>query len=202
MTQKTFPIGWVLRAETTGFAVGCRVLEPETPQFGDFVKVPAGDGTHIIGIIHDVRVNDDPAVRQLILTGNLETEAIRDQRENRLVPIEVSVLVIGYQRGENFSQRLPPQPPISLDALHTCTDSEIVAFTENLTFLKYIVNAQHLPADELLLAVLTRATELRALEIRRAFLLTAGREIARLLYDDLLRVDMILQHLKDIVPQS
>lgn len=200
--MKTFPIGWVLRAETTGFAVGCRVLEPKTPRFGDFVKVPAGNGTHIIGVIHDVRVNDDPAVRQLILTGNLETEAIRDQRENRLVPIEVSVLVIGYQRGENFSQSLPPQPPISLDALQICSDAEIEAFTDKLAFLKFIINAEHLPADELLLAILTRAAELRAPEIRRAFLLTAGREIARMLYDDLLRVDMILQQLKDIVPQS
>jgi len=198
--MKTFPIGWVLRAETTGFAVGCRVLEPETPRFGDFVKVPAGNGTHTIGVIYDVRVNDDPSVRQLILTGNLETEAILDQRENRLVPIEVSVLVIGYQRGENFLQSLPPQPPISLDTLQICTESEIAAFTEKLTFLKYIVNAQHLPADDLLLAILTRAAKHRAPEIRRAFLLKSGREIARLLYDDLLRVDMILQQLKDIVP--
>ncbi len=36
-------IGWVLRASTVGFTVGCRVLQPRVPQFGDLVKVPLVD---------------------------------------------------------------------------------------------------------------------------------------------------------------
>jgi hypothetical protein len=196
MTTITFPIGWVLRSSTTGFAVGCRVLGPDTPQFGDFVKVPSGSASHIIGLIYDVRVNDDPAVRQLILTGQLEPETVMDQRENRLVPIEISVLVVGYQQNKLYIHSLPPQPPISLDILEVCTPGEIVDFTQRLDYLRLILKAGQIPADELIIASLIQATRLRAQEERRAFLLAAGREMARLLNTDLIRLEGILQQLR------
>jgi len=192
----TFSVGWVLRSSTTGFAVGCRVLGPETPRFGDFVKVRAGDGVRIIGLIYDVRVSDDPSVRQLILAGELTPEAVLDQRENRLVPIEVSVLTVGYKRGKGYAHNLPPQPPISLDVLERCTPDEVVAFTERLDYLRLILKAGHVPADELLVASLGQAASLRAAEIRRAFLVQAGQEIARLLSADLIRLEDILRQLR------
>lgn len=196
MTTTAIPVGWVLRSAATGFAVGCRLLEPDTPQFGDFVSVPAGPSTNIIGLIYDVRVNDDPSVRQLILAGELEPETVLDQRQNRLVPIEVSVLAVGYRRDRAYVHNLPPQPPISLDALHRCTPEEVIAFTQQLNFLRLILSAGHIPADELLAASLLRAAEFRAPEIRRDFLLTAGREIARLLSADLVRLEGILRQLR------
>lgn len=195
MTTTTLPVGWILRSSTIGFAVGCRLLAPDTPRFGDFVTVPSGT-IHIIGQIYDVRVNDDPSVRQLILTGDLEPETVLDQRQNRLVPIEISVLVTGYRRDKIYSHSLPPQPPISLDALHLCPPEEIIRFTERLDYLRLILNTGQIPADELIAAGLIRAAELRAPEIRRAFLLAAGRELARLLNADLLRLNNILQQLK------
>jgi hypothetical protein len=120
----TFPIGWVLRASTIGFAVGCRVLKPSVPQFGDLVKVPMPAEAGIFGLIYDAQVRDDPAVRQLILAGEIEPEAVLDQRENRLVPIEISVLVVGYHYQGETTQGLPPQPPISLDTLILCDEAD------------------------------------------------------------------------------
>ncbi len=193
------PIGHVLRASTTDFVVGCRLLKDDTPQFGEFVKVAITEQTNIIGLIYDVSISDDPAVRQLILSGTLESETILDQRENRLVPIAVSVLIVGFQRDEQFVQALPPQPPISLEALHLCTIDEIVAFTENLDFLRLVFNAPNIPADDLAVACLSRAAKLRAPEIRRQYLVNAGKHIARLLFDDMLRLDSILQQLKHFV---
>ena len=193
------PIGHVLRSSTTGFVVGCKIMKDDTPQFGEFVKVAVTEQTNIIGVIYDVTVRDDPAVRQLILSGTLAEEVILDQRENRLVPIEISVLIVGFQRGEQFAQALPPQPPISLEALHLCTTAEIVAFTEQLDFLRLIFSAPNIPADDLAVACLTRAAELRAPEIRRQYLVGAGKHIARLLFDDMLRLDSILQQLKTVV---
>lgn len=192
-----FPVGWVLRASTVGFAVGCRVLQPNTPRFGDLVKVSLPDDMHIFGLIYDVQVRDDPAVRQLILAGELEPEAILDQRENRLVPIELSVLVVGYQReGEPPVQGLPPQPPISLDSLILCDDADVRAFTRQLDYLRLVLNAAQIPGDELLIANLRRAAEVRPPETRRQFLLEAGRELARLLSFDLVRLDGILRRIK------
>ncbi|MCK6628407.1 MAG: hypothetical protein L6R45_24935 [Anaerolineae bacterium] len=191
------PVGWVLRSSTVGFAVGCRILQPSTPNFGDLVKVPLPDGLTIFGLIYDVQVRDDPAVRQLILAGEMEPEAIMDQRENRLVPIELSVLVVGYQRqGQPPVQGLPPQPPISLDTLTLCDEADIRAFTQGLDYLRLVLNAAQIPGDELLIANLNRAAAVRPLETRRQFLLDAGRELARLLSFDLVRLDGILKRIK------
>ena len=189
-------IGWVLRASTVGFAVGCRVLEPSVPQFGDLVKVRLQDDTHIFGLIYDVQVEDDLAVRQLILAGEMEQEAILDQRENRLVPIEISVLIVGYQRHETIVQGLPPQPPLSLDMLMMGTDKDIRTFTGQLDYLRLVLNAPQVPADELLIAHLRRAAAAQPLDSRRQFLVEAGRELARLFSFDMVRLDGILRRLK------
>lgn len=190
------PIGWVLRASTVGFAVGCRVLQPDVPRFGDLVKVPLSDDSHIFGLIYDVQVQDDPAVRQLILVGEMEQEAVLDQRENRLVPIEIRVLVVGYRRAGQTIQGLPPQPPVSLDRLIPCDETDLRAFTGQLDYLRLILEATQLPADELLIANLQQAAAARPPETRRQFLLAAGRELARLLSFDLVRLEGILRRIK------
>lgn len=191
-----FTIGWVLRASTVGFTVGCRVIKPSTPHFGDLVKVPLPDDSHIFGLIYDVQVQDDPSVRQLILAGEMEPEVVQDQRENRLVPIEVSVLVVGYQQDGQIYQGLPPQPPVSLDLLVMGEDSDLRAFTEQLDYLRLTLNAAQIPADELLIAHLRRAAAARPPESRNPFLIQAGRELARLLSNDLVRLDSILRRIR------
>jgi hypothetical protein len=197
MTTTTLPIGWVLRSSTVGFTVGCRVLQPSVPQFGNLVKVPLPlDDTHVFGLIYDVQVQDDPAVRQLILAGELRSEVVQDQRENRLVPIEVSVLVVGYQRGPEIRQGLPPQPPVSLDELRMGNESDIRAFTQRLNYLRLVLNAGQIPVDELLVAHLRQASATYSGENRARFLLAVGRELARLLCFDLVRLDGILQRIK------
>ena len=190
------PIGWVLRASTVGFAVGCRVLQPDVPQFGDLVKVSLPDKTHIFGLVYDVQVQDDLAVRQLILAGQLEAEAVLDQRENRLVPIEISILVVGYQRERTIIQGLPPQPPLSLDMLIRCEENEIRNFTQQFDYMRLVLNASQIPADELLIANLRQAAAVYPPETRRQFLLKAGRELTRLLSFDLVRLDGILRRIK------
>lgn len=190
-------IGWVLRASTIGFTVGCRVLQPSVPQFGDLVKVPLpDDNINIFGLIYDVEVRDDPAVRQLILAGEIEREAMLDQRENRLVPIEISVLVVGYQREKQIVQGLPPRPPLSLDMLIMCDEVEIRAFSQNLDYLRLVLNAAQIPTDELLITNLHCSASAHPPETRRQFLLKAGRELARLLNADLVRLEAILKRIK------
>lgn len=199
MTTQTLTIGWVLRASTTGFVVGCRVLQPSVPQFGDLVKVPLPNpNTDVFGLIYDVQVRDDPAVRQLILAGEMEPEAMLDQRENRLVPIEIGVLVVGYRQNEHIFQGLSPQPPLSLDVLTTCSNAELREFTRELVYLRLILNAGKIPADELIVAHLRRAASAYPPETRRAFLVGAGREIAQLLNFDLGRLDSILKRIRPV----
>lgn len=191
------PVGWILRSSTVGFAVGCRILQPETPHFGDLVKATLEpEAVDIYGLIYNVEVRDDPSVRQLILMGDIEPEAILDQRENRLVPIELSVLIIGYQQNGITIQGLPPQPPLSLNAITICGDDDVRRFTQTLDYLRLVLNTPQVPADELLLANLRRAALTHPPSSQHAFLVKAGRELARHLHNDLGRLDSMLRRLK------
>jgi hypothetical protein len=188
-------VGRIIRSSTTRFAVGCQVLRPEVPAFGSLVKVRALQDDEVLGLIYDVRMEDDPFVRQMATTEGLEVEYIEDMRRNRQVPIEVSVLVVGHRRQGIIYHRLPPQPPLSLDVIHTCTSAELVDFTRSFDYFRLILDNRDLPADELLATNLRYAAEARN-SGGRGFLLEAGRELARLLALDLARLDAILRRMR------
>lgn len=148
-------IGRVLRANTQGYAFGCRATQLEHPRFGRLVKAHAGDYC-VYGLIYNIDVADDPLVRRLVLSDNLQPEAIDDQRANRMLPVEISVLSLGYQENGTIRHSLPPRPPLNLDPVHLVDNhaSEIADFTDKLTYLRLIMNAatQDLPIDQLLVA--------------------------------------------------
>ncbi|KAA3658045.1 MAG: hypothetical protein DWQ04_26315, partial [Chloroflexi bacterium] len=88
-------IGRILRASTTGFAVGCRVGQLSVPAFGSLVKAqPVDEREAIYGLISNMNIDDDPLVRRLVLAENPPESVINDQRQNRLLPIEMSVLAV------------------------------------------------------------------------------------------------------------
>lgn len=188
-------VGRIIRSSTTRFAVGCQVLRPQVPAFGSLVKVPAMGDDQIYGLIHDVRMEDDPFVRQMAATEGLPAEYIEDQRRNRQVPIEVGVLVVGYRHSEEIYHRLPPQPPLSLDVIHTCAPDELVVFTGRFDYFRLVLDNRDLPADELLAANLRYAAGARG-NAGSGFLVNAGRELARLLAMDLYRLDAILRRIR------
>ncbi len=193
----SIPIGRLLRSATVGFTFGCSVPEPEVPLFGDFVKAPAQvNQAEVIGLIDDIVIEDDPFVRQLVAAPDLPEAYIQDQRQNRQVPIEVSVLTIGYRTDSTIVHALPPQPPITLDYVQRCPPDEIIAFTDSHDYLTLIMNAQDAPADELLTAALQRATRARPPEERGFFLLQAGKALARLLANDLTRLEALLRRIQ------
>lgn len=188
-------VGRIIRSSTTRFAVGCQVLRPQVPVFGSLVKVRALGTDGIYGLIYDVRMEDDPFVRQLAAFDSLGAEYVEDQRSNRQVPIDVGVLVVGYRQGVTIHHRLPPQPPLSLDVLHACGQDELVAFTEQFDYFRLVLDNRDLPADELLAANLRYAAEAR-IDGGRTFLVDAGRELARMLASDLTRLDALLRRIR------
>jgi hypothetical protein len=188
-------VGRIIRSSTTRFAVGCQVLRPAVPVFGSLVKVRALGDDEIYGLIHDVRMEDDPFVRQMAAVDDLPAEYIEDQRRNRQVPIDVGVLVVGYRRAGSIHHRLPPQPPLSLDVIYTCADDELVAFTDRFDYFRLVLDNRDLPADELLAANLRYAAAARS-KGDGAFLVDAGRELARLLANDLSRLDALLRRIR------
>lgn len=157
MTSLAF--GRLLRAGTAGFVVGCRVTEPETPAFGALVRVPLAPDYQVYGIIYDIHIDDDGLVRQLVTTEAVDQSVLADNRYNRNMPIEMSVLAVGYTQNGEIRHLLPPRPPLSLDEIFVCEAAELCRFTSSGRFgyLRHILRASDLPVGELLAAHLEQA---------------------------------------------
>ena len=84
----TYEIGRLLRAGTTGFVAGCRVSQLTIPSFGSLVvaKPEGNENYKIYGLIHDIHIDDDGLVRQLVTSENVSNAVMSDNRVNRIVP--------------------------------------------------------------------------------------------------------------------
>ncbi len=200
----SIPIGNVLRADIRGFVVASRIPEPEVPTFGTFVRAPIQQGrAQLIGLVYDIRLQDDPFLRDLaasVVEGDPSyEEVIRDQREVRAVPVEISVVAVGYHDERGYHYGLPPQPPMILHRIDVCPPDEVRAITAQPDFLRPLLENRDVPADELITRALLRAAPLHGAEDgaeRQDYLLQAGRYLARRLGREPLRLETILQQLQ------
>ena len=196
-------IGRILRASTTGFAVGCRVGQLTQPAFGALVKAqPVDDREAIYGLIYNMNIDDDQLVRRLVLAENPPTAVIEDQRKNRLLPIEMSVIAIGYEQNGVIQHGLPPRPPLNLDPVELCVDKDnVVEFTERLSYLRLILRASGspVPVDQLLVAHILDVYKLRGEDAGWATAVIQELiELLRSNYDILIPT---LEALSDAMPQ-
>jgi hypothetical protein len=190
-------IGRVTRCSTRGFVGALRAPEPELPIFGGFCKAGAQQGkSYVIGIIYNISIEDDELTRQMATLEDPIQEELADQQVLRQIPVEYSVLSIGYQSNDQYIYSLPPQPPLALATIQMMTSEEILNFTNRLDFIPLILSADNLPADELLAASLRNAASVRHGPNQMTYLIEAGRYCARLLSNDLNRLDNVLRNLK------
>jgi hypothetical protein len=159
MTQ--IEIGRLLRAGTTGFIAGCRVNQLDAPMFGALVRAPLTDVYQVYGLIHDIHIDDDGLVRQLVTADNVSAEVMRDNRERRIVPVEMSVLTVGYEQDGKIHHLLPPRPPLSLDVIYLCDEKETARFTSagRFGYFRHILQSQDLPVGEVLAAHILQASK-------------------------------------------
>lgn len=197
MSVEGIEIGRVLRASTEGFTCGTRSQALDSPTFGAFVQsLHSNEDLLVIGVVTAIRVDDDPLVRQLIMASHMADNVLRDQRENRLVPVEIEVLNVGYVQSGRVYYNLPPRPPLSLDLVTLCHPQDIAEFTEHFDFLRLILNAKGVSTTDLLGAVLRNSAKVRHPEQQRPFLVGAGRHLAALLSHDLSMLQHILQMIR------
>lgn len=203
LTHQIITIGNVLRADIHGFVVASRIPEPEVPTFGTFVRAPIQDGhAELVGLVYNISLQDDPFLRNLAVTVTpgdpWSEEIIRDQRENRVIPVEISVAAVGYRYdGEKgYHYGLPPQPPMILHQITVCAGEEVKQITDAPDFLRSLIDNREIPADELIPAALTRAAPLHG-DMGKYFLLDAGRYLARYLGRDPIRLERILRQIAE-----
>lgn len=197
-------IGKLLRAGTTGFIVGCSVSQFTEPMFGSIVRAPVYEGYEVYGMIQDIHIDDDGLVRQLVTSsGNISEEVLRDNRERRIVPVEMTVLSIGYQKNQKIFHLLPPQPPLSLDRIFLCSDDELVRFTDagNFGYLRHILRSTEAPIGELIAAHLRQAGDAHSLK-RDEWVIAATRALISQLRDDYQTLMDVLNSISEIMPQE
>jgi hypothetical protein len=198
--MKQFEIGRLLRAGTTGFVVGCRVAQIDAPSFGALVRVALDGAYQVYGLIHDIHIDDDGLVRQLATADGVEDAIIADNRINRNVPLEMSVLTVGYQLDGRISHLLPPRPPLSLDVIYLCSPEEVRQFTSygRFGYFRHLLRASDLPVGELLAAHIQQAglahTEAGNTEWKNA----ATQELITLLRDDYAMLMSVLGALGEV----
>jgi len=192
-------IGRLLRAGITGCVVGCRVSQLNVPAFGDLVRIPLADGSQIFGLIHDIAIDDDGLVRQLVTADRLSEEVIADNRENRNVPVEVSVLFVGCEQSGQISHLLPPRPPLTLDAIYPCSPAELCRFTAagRFGYFRHVLRAAELPIGELLAAHIQKTAGAQKACGNTDWVNKASQELITLLRDDYATLGSVLGALAD-----
>ena len=200
MTDR-FEIGRLLRAGTTGFVVGCRVSQIDSPLFGGLVRAPLGDDYQVYGIIHDIHIDDDGIVRQLVTADNVDDAVIADNRVNRNVPVEISVLTVGYQENGIIKHLLAPRPPLSLDGSYQCGGEELRSFTSagRFGYFRHILRSKEAPIGELLAAHLEQANAAHLENKNPEWNQTATQELITLLRDDYHTLMAVLGALGDAI---
>jgi hypothetical protein len=176
-------IGHLLRAGTIGFVAGCSVSQLEAPAFGALVRAPLEEDYSVYGLITDIHIDDDGLVRQLVTAGNVSAEVMHDNRERRIVPVEMSVLAVGFEKGGRISHLLPPHPPLSLDVIYLCSDAELANFTSagKFGYFRHVLQAKDIPIGEVLAAHIQQAS---AAHKDKTWAGKAAQELITLLRDD------------------
>ena len=186
----------ILRASTRVFDCGTHSNSiNHTHNFGAFVKAPIANdaGIFAIGVIYKMEIKDDQLVTELVMGEHVPFNVLQDQRQNRMIPVEVKVLNVGYMDSVGFVHSLPPRPPMSLSDVELCSADEVFAFTRRFDYFRLILSAPEVPADDLISAAIRGAASVYPDgEERYRFVISCGRQIARDLSNDLKRLSHIL----------
>ena len=182
LDQRASRLGEIVEASTTVWrAVAPRTFE--APAFGSFVKTSDGSRT-VYGVVSHVQhASIDPS-RKAIPLGRSWDELEREQPQVReLLTTEFDAICVAFAEERDVIHAfLPPLPPRVHDFVEACTSDEIVELTEDRSFVRTL-GASGLPVVGELIAAAIRAAAAHRPD-QRAYLVSAGREVA-----DLFRMD-------------
>ncbi|MGD1908629.1 MAG: HAS-barrel domain-containing protein [Leptolyngbyaceae cyanobacterium] len=193
-------IAEVVETTTTAFLAQC--LEPQAldfaqmPPFGSWVQaVDESSGNRIYGVVYHATTSPIDSVHRATALG-LSLAELREQQPQifAMLKTEFRAAIVGYQTPDQQDyQHLPPRPPQVHQAVYQCSSDAVIEFTENLDFLRTLLDLGAAPVDGLVGAVIRSVYQLRKLD--RAWLVQAGRSLNILLKDDYDRLRVILSQI-------
>jgi len=201
------PIGQVVQADIAGFTAGCPLHQ--TPPLGSLLKVQ--EGATIFAVVRDARtesIDGRPPVARLSGETDLESYLEKHPHLRHLLQTTCEAVVVGHQDGDPRSgaqvrHYLPSAPAPLFAPVRLCSAEETARFSQELDFLKLLL-ASPTHADEMTAACLRRAAAAHATAVGgsasggdgRAFLVRAGKELARLLGAEPQRLTSILRRVR------
>ena len=190
-------IGEVIETSSAEYTAQCYKLT-EAPSLGCLVKTQDKFGK-IYGVVYNVETHGlDPGRRVVARGENLKVEEeifTANPQLSRLLATDFRVLVVGHAEGENLHHYLPPQSTSIHSFVYICRLEEVKAFTESLDFLSLFMNARiPVSVDEVAGACIRYTSQ--AHPDPNAFLIKAGKEMARILSGDVNRLNSLLKRLK------
>ncbi|MDB5079085.1 MAG: hypothetical protein JWP00_1009 [Chloroflexi bacterium] len=201
--QAELPVGEVVETSLTGFMAHTYKLD-DPPPFGGLVRVKDRSGTcEIYGAVYHIATGGIDPGRRAATRGsgqpvtNDEQVYIDNPQLSRLLKTEFGVLVLGCCKTsagsrQAFSYVFPDYPPPLHYSVTLCSDQTLIDFTQDKSYLRAILESSQAPAEELVAALLRRATRARG-AAGKAFLVDSLRYLARNLKQDYDRFKIIVE---------
>ena len=176
----------------------------DAPAFGSLVRITTSDAqVHVYAVVYDIRTQSrEPGGRAIVRGKSYTGHALYDDEIYRAHPdlrevlqTEFGAWVVGYQRGDVIAHRLPALPPPVHYTVSACDEAELRRFGAQFGYMRMIVQAAHLPGDELLAALIRQIAAAHGSDAR-AYVVRAGRELAVLLRDDFERLRQLLTQIR------
>ena len=203
-------IAEVIETATTEFLAQC--LDPEDlsfpvmPPFGSWVKsVDEESGNQVLAIVYYATTSPIDSVHRARALG-LSMQELREQQPQifAMFKTEFRAAIVGFQAAPqslNGSKRtegriyqyLPPRPPQIHQAVYHCEPTEIIQFSEELDFLRTLLQVVGAPVESLIAAAIREIYQLRKAD--REWLVKAGRTLSVILKDDYNRLRYILSQI-------
>ena len=204
-------IAEVIETSTTEFLAQC--LEPDDlnfpamPPFGSWVMaVDEESGNQVYGVVYHATTSPIDSIHRARALG-LSLQELREEQPQifAMLKTEFRAAIVGFasprvdghegsSRGDRIYQYIPPRPPQIHQAVYQCEPEQIIHFTEELDFLRILLQLMGVPVDALVAAVIREVHKLRKRD--RQWLINAGRNLSMLLKDDYDRLRLILRQLQ------
>ncbi len=199
-------IAEVIETATTEFLAQC--LDPEDlsfpvmPPFGSWVKsVDEESGNQVYAVVYHATTLPIDSIHRARALG-LSLQDLREQQPQifAMLKTEFRAAIVGFQQelgarlsNEMVYQYLPPRPPQIHQAVYRCEPETIIYFSEQLDFLRTLLQVNGAPVEALTAAAIREIYQLRKAD--REWLVRAGRALSVLLKDDYDRLKFILSQI-------
>lgn len=185
-------IGQIVRADIARFSAGSFQIH-QTPPLGALIKVDEG---FIYAVVCDARTESLEG-RQPVphppAEGDLQSFLDSNPHLRHLLRTSFDAVVVGHGDAGTLRHYLPPSPASIFAPVRPCPPEEVARFTQSFDFLKPLLSSAA-NADEVTAACLRLASA--AHPDPRAFLVQAGKELARLLADQPDRLTAVLRRIR------